>query len=656
MVCGVIASCGGDSESDGGGSGGGAAVAGDGAAGDGNGGADGSAASGGTGGSGGVAGGGGTAATDGSLDGSGCTSQEKICGGKCVSATDPANGCAQASCSACAIANGTATCSATGECAVGSCASGFGNCNGQDGDGCEQDLLASTAHCGACNAPCSVANGTPSCDNGVCKLAACNSGYSDCQGACVDLSKDPKNCGKCGNACGAGELCCAGACVVTAGCGFSVSALTPPYGWLNGGDWITVKGAGFAKGLRVEIGAGRAPTRVIDANTALIQTPPGSAGTYDVKITLGAQTAVLKNGFDYQSAGIGTTWQLKPMSVVRGEDPGLTVLQDGRALVAGGTTVPDSAANTLDTAELFDPMTTTMSAAKNKMSTRRWQNSAVTLLTGKALVVGGWCSHYQPTACPVDAKKADLFDPTTDTFSPSASTLNIGRVTTRAVLLPDGRVFIASANDASVEIYDPETDTFKLVNHTQLHVFGFVVRLKDGRVLIGGGDGGVTAAEIFDPDTDSFQSVGALQQSRSMLTAHTLPDGRVLVIGGSSVSAGGINAPRDTMELFDPTTGTFSLASYKLSVGRTWHASALVRDGTVLVMGGYYLTGSCTPMSDTVDRVNPVAGTTSAFAKLPAPATEWNATTLLTGSVLAVGGGACGTPQALPNVYFLPES
>jgi hypothetical protein len=141
-----------------------------------------------------------------------------------------------------------------------------------------------------------------------------------------------------------------------------------------------------------------------------------------------------------------------------------------------------------------------------------------------------------------------------------------------------------------------------------------------------------------------------------MLTAHTLPDGRVLVIGGSSVSAGGINAPRDTMELFDPTTGTFSLASYKLSVGRTWHASALVRDGTVLVMGGYYLTGSCTPMSDTVDRVNPVAGTTSAFAKLPAPATEWNATTLLTGSVLAVGGGACGTPQALPNVYFLPES
>jgi hypothetical protein len=35
-------------------------------------------------------------------------------------------------------------------------------------------------------------------------------------------------------------------------------------------------------------------------------------------------------------------------------------------------------------------------------------------------------------------------------------------------------------------------------------------------------------------------------------------------------------------------------------------------------------------------------------------ATEWNAVTLLDGSIVAVGGGACGTTQALPEVYFLP--
>ncbi len=32
-----------------------------------------------------------------------------------------------------------------------------------------------------------------------------------------------------------------------------------------------------------------------------------------------------------------------------------------------------------------------------------------------------------------------------------------------------------------------------------------------------------------------------------------------------------------------------------------------------------------------------------------------DAVTLLNGSLLGVGGGACGTPAALPNVYFLPD-
>jgi hypothetical protein len=39
---------------------------------------------------------------------------------------------------------------------------------------------------------------------------------------------------------------------------------------------------------------------------------------------------------------------------VRGEDPDLAVMQDGRVLIAGGTTKPDSAAAALDAAEIYD--------------------------------------------------------------------------------------------------------------------------------------------------------------------------------------------------------------------------------------------------------------------------------------------------------------
>jgi hypothetical protein len=238
--------------------------------------------------------------------------------------------------------------------------------------------------------------------------------------------------------------------------------------------------------------------------------------------------------------------------------------------------------------------------------------------------------------------------------TPAKGTMSTPRWQDTAVTLLDGRVFIASANDPSVEIYDPKTDSFTKIDHAQAHVFGFLVRLKDGRVLIGGGNGSETHAELFDPDTDTFSDTGSLQQGRAMLTAHTLPDGRVIVIGGSSVSAGAIDTPLASMEAYDPTTGTFSTLPYALGTPRTWHASALVRDGTIIVAGGYTVKGQCDSLSDTVDQVDPVAGTVTPFATLPNKNTEWNAVTLLDGSIIGVGGGACGTATALPDLDFLP--
>jgi IPT/TIG domain-containing protein len=485
---------------------------------------------------------------------------------------------------------------------------------------------------------------------------ACTGMLSPCDGECVDLTSDPQHCGSCDGACAAGDLCCESACVTAASCDFAVTSLAPKLGMQNGGEWLTLHGAGFAPGMRVYLGDGRAPTRVTDATTATIQTPPGLPGLVDVRIELGAEQATLPGGFEYGSAGLMKPWKEIPMSVVRGENPGVSVLQDARVLIAGGTLVPDEWDQSLDSAELFDRRTEQMNPAQGPMTgSPRWQNSAITLLDGRALVVGGGCL-VDLSSCVGDPTLAHLFDPATDTFTPTAMPFQVARAYTRSVLLPDGRVFVASGNDASIEIYDPETDAFTLIAGTTLHRFGFVVRLRDGRVLIGGGDGGVTAAELFDPDTDVLTPTGPLTQGRSMLTAHTLPDGHVMVIGGASISAGAIQDPLASIELYDPTAGTFSVAPYALSIGRCWHASALVRDGTVLAMGGYTVSGICDSSVGTVDQIDPVLGTVTPFDALPngKRATEWNAVTLLDGSIVAVGGGACGTSQALPEVYFLP--
>jgi hypothetical protein len=482
----------------------------------------------------------------------------------------------------------------------------------------------------------------------------CPIGQTACDGKCVDLASDTKACGGCNQSCSGDDHCCAGKCVQTATCAFAVMNVEPQSGMVNGGDWLTLKGAGFAKGMKVFIGDGRAPVRVVDATTARVQTPPGPLGDADVRIELAGQTAIYKKAFLYVQAGLLTPWKEIPMSVVRGEMPGLAVLQDGRVLIAGGTTVPDDFSQSVDTMELFLRKDEKVVAAAGTMGTRRWHSSAVTLLDGHVLVVGANCGAATAN-CNGNASTADLFDPAAGTTAKKA--LQKERTYARSVLMPDGRVLISSANDPSLEIYDPDADTFTLVPHSQAHVFGFMVRLRDGRVLLGGGDGGVTAADIFDPDTNQLRpTANAMKQGRSMVTAHTLPDGRVMIVGGASLSAGGINAPLDSIELYDPKTDDFTAAPYKLSIGRTWHASALVRDGTVLAMGGYTVQGVCDSSVGTVDQIDPVKGTVTPFAALPnnKKSTEWNAVTLLDGSIVAVGGGACGTTQALPEIYFLP--
>ncbi|SCV67899.1 BQ2448_5510 [Microbotryum intermedium] len=75
-------------------------------------------------------------------------------------------------------------------------------------------------NCGAIGKVCTIANGTPTCSNGVCSLLSCNLGYQSVNGACaaVNTQTDINNCGALGNVCqssypgGSGSVCVAGLC------------------------------------------------------------------------------------------------------------------------------------------------------------------------------------------------------------------------------------------------------------------------------------------------------------------------------------------------------------------------------------------------------------------------------------------------------------
>lgn len=88
------------------------------------------------------------------------------------------------------------------------CALGFGDCDDDPDNGCEQSL-DDPDHCGACDNKC---------DNGKCEnlACACEGGFAECDGdpatICeTDVGTDPAHCGSCTRDCGA-AACVAGLC------------------------------------------------------------------------------------------------------------------------------------------------------------------------------------------------------------------------------------------------------------------------------------------------------------------------------------------------------------------------------------------------------------------------------------------------------------
>ncbi|HEX5014770.1 MAG TPA: sigma factor [Candidatus Limnocylindrales bacterium] len=131
-----------------------------------------------------------------------------------------------------------------------------------------------------------------------------------------------------------------------------------------------------------------------------------------------------------------------------------------------------------------------------------------------------------------------------------------------------------TSQQMTVEIYDPAANTWTAApDMHEGRVFASTTTLPDGRILIVGGHGPVVDGDIYDPSTGTWTSTDARNVGAEYVVSVLLADGTVFVTAGNGVGA-----------ILDPATRSWSPVDDGPAMPAIRSATAL-EDGRVLFVG-----------------------------------------------------------------------
>lgn len=262
---------------------------------------------------------------------------------------------------------------------------------------------------------------------------------------------------------------------------------------------------------------------------------------------------------------------------------GHSLLADGRLLVTGGNIASDQG---LPTANLFDYRTGQWTQGP-QMARGRWYPTNTALPSGEMLVSSGedatGALNPIPEVWQLDGTWREL----------TAASLEIPYYPWMFVA-PDGRVFYAGWSRTSRWLDPSGTGQWSTgpVHQVALtRVYGTAVMYDVGKILVaGGGDSPPDASvELIDLNArdPQWRLAAPMKHARHHAVATSLPDGTVLVTGGTS-SPGKNDRTGSVMnpELWDPATEKWT-ELMPMDVNRLYHSTALLLpDGRVFTGGG----------------------------------------------------------------------
>ena len=342
-----------------------------------------------------------------------------------------------------------------------------------------------------------------------------------------------------------------------------------------------------------------------------------------------------------------THWERIDDTAPTVEEHTVTVLKSRLVLIAGGNKY-DGDDHYQDQAFLFDRTKSPKFSSAGTMTTQRGLHTATLLNDGRVLVTGGQSdTNY--------LERTELYDPAKNTWAKGPDMFK-SRWSHSATLLQNGEVLVAGgfySSDVtpSIVIYDPVHNTWKVPSATlnEGRMSHTATLLQNGKVLFAGGVQGssfnnstwLNSMEIYDPKTGTMsQSKVTMSKRRAGHTATLLPSGKVLIVGGFC----GLKCTGDQQmdDLYDPASDTVAPLAHAGDLPSS-HVAVRLLDGRVLVAGD----------NDTVNHINVVAYDPKGggfWTKLDSlKIGRWGAEAALLddGSVLVVGGATASSPTYL---------
>jgi hypothetical protein len=278
---------------------------------------------------------------------------------------------------------------------------------------------------------------------------------------------------------------------------------------------------------------------------------------------------------------------------------GHAFMPDGRLLISGGH---KEDAKGIDVTNIFDPTSETFVPGLPKMAFGRWYPTVTELTDGRMLTMAGRDSAGKVVTTP------EIWENNQWVKLPGAGTLEIPYYPRNFIDPKNSLVFMAGERIMS-RWFDPDGSAAggrgRWINGPS-HIwqfnrdYGTAAMYEPGKILIAGGGGNsgwgtpdaksatptATAEKIdLNAGTPTWQSAGSMSAPRRHLNSTILPDGQVLITGGTS-GGGFVNIneglAEKAAEEWNPATNQWTTLAAN-SVMRVYHSvSILLPDATVL--------------------------------------------------------------------------